>query len=111
MQAISDKRRKFTAFDMRPGSYTDKKLWNASVVGRNARQILPHGCHFLGDADYTLLCEVMTPYLDHEEGGDLNERQLRYNFVQSSTRMAVECAFGMLGSFTNFKATIRAKKR
>ena len=34
--------------------------------------------------------------MEKEEGGALSTQQRRYNYKHSSTRMAVECAFGIL---------------
>lgn len=96
MQAVCDAKRRFMDYDMRPGSYSDKKTWSVSTLGLSVANIIPEGCHFIADAGYKLTCEVMTPYIPREENGELSRRQERYNYILSATRMAIECAFGML---------------
>ncbi|KAE9313823.1 hypothetical protein PF008_g19636 [Phytophthora fragariae] len=96
LQALCDSRRRFMDFDVRPGSYSDKKTWKASKLGASVQNVLPPGAYFLADAGYTLSCELLTPYIPREEGGRLSRCQERYNYTHSATRVAIECAFGML---------------
>ena len=97
VHAVVNYQRTFISFDMRPGSYSDQKIWRASLVGSTARQVLPTGCHYIGDGGYALSCELLTPYQEQDGGVDgLNDVQNHYNYILSSTRMSVECAFGML---------------
>ncbi|KAG2999679.1 hypothetical protein PC118_g637 [Phytophthora cactorum] len=77
-------------------SYSDKKTWKVSKMGTTIQNVILPGCHFLGDAGFTLSCELQTPYIPREEGGKLSCLQERYNYIHSATRMAIECAFGML---------------
>lgn len=93
MQAVVNMKRKFLSFDMRPGSYSDKKSWPVSFVGKHAKRLIPAGWHFIGDSGYKLVCELLVPYLDK---AGLTPAQRKFNFRHSSARMAVECAFGML---------------
>ncbi|OWZ01567.1 hypothetical protein PHMEG_00027014 [Phytophthora megakarya] len=83
MQAVCDHRRRF------------KQTWKVSKFGEKIQEILPVGCHLLGDAEFTLSDELLTPYIPREEGGKLTRRQENYNYIHCSSRMAIECAFGM----------------
>ncbi|KAF4144508.1 DDE superfamily endonuclease [Phytophthora infestans] len=85
----------FMSVEIRPGSWSDSKSWKHSIIGRRATSIIPAGTHFIGDSGYALLPHLMVSYAEHEEGGELNALQRRYNFLHSSTRMAVECTFGL----------------
>ncbi|ETP42560.1 hypothetical protein F442_10557 [Phytophthora nicotianae P10297] len=60
MQAVCDHRRRFMDNDMRPGSYSDKKTWKVSQIGTTIQNVIPRGFHFLGDAGFTLSCELLT---------------------------------------------------
>ncbi|GMF67381.1 unnamed protein product [Phytophthora fragariaefolia] len=73
MQALCDFRRRFLDYDMRPGSYIVKKTWDESNLGMSVKTILPIGCDFLADAGYTLMSELLTPYIPREEGGQLSK--------------------------------------
>lgn len=52
--------------------------------------------YIVGDSAYPLQHHLLTPYLAHHQRLDLSAVQLKYNFIQSSTRMIVEHAFGLL---------------
>ena len=91
VQAIVDADKKFLSFDIRPGSWSDKKTYSASFAGKKICKILPTGCHLLGDAGYTLSPFLLTPFTDPF----LSKKQKKYNFLHSSSRMSVECAFGL----------------
>ncbi|XP_062512091.1 putative nuclease HARBI1 [Corticium candelabrum] len=57
--------------------------------------------YLLGDSAYPLSSWLMTPYKDN---GHLSEKQRNYNFLHSSTRMAIERAFALLkGRFRRLK--------
>lgn len=96
IQAVVDSSTRFLSIDIRPGSFSDKKVWNVSTLGRNVRNNLPLGSFFVCDAGYALYPWLIIPYLPHEEGGRLNASQRAFNYKHSSTRMSVECAFGRL---------------
>ncbi|KAF4142140.1 DDE superfamily endonuclease [Phytophthora infestans] len=85
----------FMSVEIRPGSWSDSKSWKHSIIGRRATSIIPAGTDFIGDSGYALLPHLMVPDAEREEGGELNALQRRYNFLHSSTRMAVECTFGL----------------
>ena len=61
MQAVVNAKMRFISYDIRPGSWSDKKLWNCSSFGRNMQSILQSGPYIIGDADYTLSCSLLTP--------------------------------------------------
>ncbi|EEY69123.1 uncharacterized protein PITG_05309 [Phytophthora infestans T30-4] len=52
VQAVCDHRKRFTSLDVRPGSWSDAKIFEFSVFGRNIERILPRGHHILADAGY-----------------------------------------------------------
>ncbi|OWZ22551.1 hypothetical protein PHMEG_0002743 [Phytophthora megakarya] len=93
LQAVIDHAQRFISFDLRPGSWSDKKIWAASDFGRRIDEILPSGGFILGDAGYTLSNTVLTPYDSGNHSLDLNCCQRNYNFKHSQTRIVVECAF------------------
>jgi len=53
----------------------------------------PDDCHLIGDAAYKLHDNLMVSYRDN---GHLTERQKNYSYCHSSTRIAIERAFGLL---------------
>ncbi|KAF4032365.1 DDE superfamily endonuclease [Phytophthora infestans] len=95
IQAIVTATSIFMSVEIRPGSWSDSKSWKHSIIGRRAASIIPVGTHFIGESGYALLPHLMVLYAEREEGGRLNALQRRYNFLHSSTRMAVECTFGL----------------
>ncbi|ETV74868.1 hypothetical protein H257_10907 [Aphanomyces astaci] len=96
VQAVVDASLRFMYVDIRPGSYSDKKTWKASTFGQSIQRRMPIGCFIIGDAGYTLLPWLMTPFLPHKKGGILSKLQKNFNYKHSSSRMVVECAFGRL---------------
>ena len=96
MQALVDPWKRFISFDMRPGSWSDSKIWNISRLGSKIQDLIPQGCYIIGDSAYTLAPYMITPYLYSEEGGYLTNKQADFNFYHSSRRMVVEIAFGWL---------------
>ncbi|ETP06417.1 hypothetical protein F441_17195 [Phytophthora nicotianae CJ01A1] len=110
IQAIVTASNKFMSVEIRPGSWSDSKCWKHSIIGRNACSVIPAGTHFIGDSGYALLPYLMVPYAEREEGGELNSQQRRYNFLHSSTRMAIECTFGLWkGRFRVLQAVMDEK--
>lgn len=96
MEAIVDHCMRFMSYDLRPGSWSIRKMWKASFVGSRVREILPQGGHFVGDTGYTISATMLTPYQKHEERGPLSPVQRSVNYRLSSTRMVVEQSFGLL---------------
>ncbi|EEY57120.1 uncharacterized protein PITG_10928 [Phytophthora infestans T30-4] len=78
VQAVANDKMQFMSADIRPGSWSDQKTWRASALSSRIDSYLPTGTHFLGDA-----------------GECLTRKQLRYSYLHSRSRMAVECSFGL----------------
>ena len=75
------------------GSVGDSMVFKNSQIFRDFVAGVYGNCIMLGDAAYGLQTWLMTPY---ERGLNLPENQSRFNFWQSSARMTVERAFGVL---------------
>ena len=86
--AICDVNRRFLYYSMEMAATThDSLAWNASSLGTRINQgALPFPFFFNGDNAFSLSNHMVVP-----SGTDTN-----FDFVQSSNRMAIECAFGML---------------
>ncbi|ETV67225.1 hypothetical protein H257_16478 [Aphanomyces astaci] len=110
VQAMVDHRMVFLSVDIRPGSFSDKKIWKVSQLGQTIRRCIPTGSHVIGDSGYTLLPGLLTPYVPHEEGGRLSNTQKRFNYKLSSTRMVVECAFGRLKERFRILKTVKNER-
>ncbi|KAE9199582.1 hypothetical protein PF005_g15676 [Phytophthora fragariae] len=93
LQAVVDHKQRFISFDLRPGSWSDKKIWLASQFGQRVDEILPPGGLIVGDAGYTLSNTMLTPYETRDHELDLSRRERNYNFHHSRTRIVVECTF------------------
>jgi len=78
------------------GSVHDARVFRNSPVAdflNSPAQYFPNDTHLIADAAYSLHTHVMVPFKDN---GHLTRRQKNYNFRLSSTRMAIERAFGLL---------------
>lgn len=69
-------------------------MWLYSPTNNRFRAAIPVGTHILGNSGYTLHPWLLTPFLEQDAGGRLNQDHRRYNNLHSSTRMTVECSFG-----------------
>ncbi|KAF0703292.1 hypothetical protein AaE_015447 [Aphanomyces astaci] len=97
VQAMVDHTGAFTSVDIRPGSFSDRRIWKMSTLGRTFRTKFPCGSYIIGDSGYALFPWLIVPYLPHEEPNKtLSSCQRHFNYIHSSTRMVVECAFGRL---------------
>ena len=76
------------------GSMHDANLWARTEIGQHceAGKLSPY-C-LVGDAAYPCHPWMLAPFKGHKDG--LSREEYHWNFVQSSTRMCVERAFGML---------------
>ena len=88
-----------------PGSSHDAKVFaNSGIahqISSNSAEMCPNGSYILGDSAYPLSPNLLTPYKDF---GEFSPVQRRYNYVQSSTRVIIERAFGLLkGKFRRLK--------
>jgi hypothetical protein len=85
--AICDAHRRFTYYDMsHTATSHDSLAWAGSKLGaRIEKGDLHHSFFLAGDNAFTCTNSMITPMNDSD-----------YDFYQSSNRMAIECAFGML---------------
>ena len=76
------------------GSMHDANLWARTAIGQycEAGKFFPYT--LVGDAAYPCRPWMMAPFKGHKDG--LSREEYHWNFIQSSTRMCVERAFGML---------------
>jgi len=98
MQAVCGHNMTFTdVYVGWPGSVHDARVYRNSPLGQAAAQqpdaVFPNGRFLVGDAAYPLSEHLITPF---KETGMLSREKMRYNFCHSSTRMAIERAFGLL---------------
>ena len=92
VMAICDYDRRFTWFDISSVSRThDSKAFKATPLGKHIYEGsgLPHPYFFLSDAAFELHRNVIKPT-------STRDRNKCFDFLQSSYRMPIECAFGML---------------
>ena len=76
------------------GSMHDANLWGRTDIGQycEAGKLSPYA--LVGDAAYPCRPWMFAPFKGHKDG--LSREEYHWNYVQSSTRMCVERAFGML---------------
>jgi len=112
LQAVCDNNLYFTdVYIGWPGSVHDARVYRNSplceLLETDAASLCPGGLFLLGDAAYPLSSVLMTPIKDT---GTLTHVETYYNFCHSSTRMAIERAFGLLkGRFRRLKFVNVAK--
>ncbi|MBC8083259.1 MAG: aldehyde dehydrogenase family protein [Hymenobacter sp.] len=85
----------FWDFDIRwAGSMHDANLWGRTAIGQfcKAAKLSPYA--LVGDAAYPCRPWMLAPFKGHKDG--MSRDEYHWNFVQSSTRMCIERAFGML---------------
>ncbi|XP_018407443.1 PREDICTED: putative nuclease HARBI1 [Cyphomyrmex costatus] len=97
LQAVCDARSLFThCYAGHVGSVHDARVFRNSPLAefiQRPDEYFPSNSHLLGDAAYSIHPHVMVPFRDN---GHLTARQKNYNYCLSSTRMAIERAFGLL---------------
>lgn len=80
-----------------PGSTHDARVFRNSDLGKKIDEtpeaLFPMDSHLLGDCAYKNTTYMLTPFRDN---GHLSQMQRHYNFKLSSTRVAIEQAFGLL---------------
>ena len=76
------------------GSLHDANMWGRTAIGQfcKAGKFSPFA--LVGDAAYPCRPWMLAPYKGHKDG--LTWEEYHWNFVQSSTRMCIERAFGIL---------------
>ena len=95
LQEIVDVNCKFWDYDFGwAGQIHDWALFQKSEIGKKTMKgaFLPY--KFIGDAAYPMRPWFYSPFKG--ERTRLSRRKAHWNFIQSSTRMAVERAFGIL---------------
>ncbi|XP_067207829.1 putative nuclease HARBI1 isoform X2 [Linepithema humile] len=96
LQAICDHECHFIhCYAGNPGSVHDQRVFRLSEVSNylNDPNKFPNESHLIGDAAYAIHEHLLVPYRDN---GHLSVKQKNFNFCYSSTRMAIERAFGLL---------------
>lgn len=88
-----------------PGSLHDARVLRRSSIywesENNKDRIFPNRTFILGDSAYPSLSWLVPPF---KNNGQLTAQQIEFNFIHSSTRMAVEKTFGILkGRFRRLK--------
>ncbi|XP_025159373.1 putative nuclease HARBI1 isoform X2 [Harpegnathos saltator] len=94
-EGICDHKARFThGYIGHAGSVHDQHVFRQSEIqdALGNPEKFPDDSHLL-DAAYKIHDNLMVPYRDN---GHLTERQKNYNFCHSSTRIAIERAFGTL---------------
>jgi hypothetical protein len=95
LQGIVDSNSCFWNYDIGwAGSLQDYNLFKRSIASDRCEDGSLRGYSLVGDAAYQPRTYMLTPFLGCKEG--LSRERYYWNFIQSSTRMPVECAFGML---------------
>ncbi|KMQ87376.1 nuclease harbi1 [Lasius niger] len=98
LQGVVDADMKFTnIYCGEPGSLHDARVLRRSLLYDTAQNdmenIFPNETCIIGDSAYPSLPWLVLPFRDN---GPLTAQQSEFNFLHSSTRMAVERAFGYL---------------
>ena len=88
-----------------PGSVHDARVFRNSEIydlaTNSTSEWFPNDSHLVGDSAYPNLTWLLAPYKDN---GSSTRKHRNYNFKHSSTRMEIECAFGLLnGRFRRLK--------
>ncbi|KAF1783458.1 Harbinger transposase-derived nuclease domain [Phytophthora cactorum] len=86
--AVCDHLKRFLSFDVRPGSWSDAKIFQHSSFGRDIDHLLPRGHHVLVDSGYGVAPAAMTPYGD--DGATLT-KPLDERSPTASVRIVVGC--------------------
>jgi hypothetical protein len=95
LQGVVDADYKFWHFDIgRPGCMHDYKMFSLSDLHKRMERGELGQYALLGDAAYQPRLNMLTPFMGTKEG--LTRDKAYWNFIQSSSRMAVECALGIL---------------
>ena len=82
-----------------PGSLHDARVLRRFPLYEdscnNIEDLFLNNTFLIGDSAYPLLSWLVPPFRDN---GHLTRQQRKFNYLQSSTRMVVEKAFGLLKS-------------
>lgn len=108
LMAVVDDRGEFIDVSVGwPGSVHDSRVFKNGPLARNLESdefranALPDNCHILGDAAFQLSTYLVTPFRENQlrvnTPGEPTAREKRFfNYKLSSSRVAVEHAFGRL---------------
>jgi hypothetical protein len=103
-QVVVDATKRIMSYSVRCGSQNDKAVFNNSDFGKICQDAIPTGCYILGDAGYTLLPHVMTPFKIYY---GMPRDEAKYNYLHSKMRIVVEAALGLFkGRFRLFKVPL-----
>jgi hypothetical protein len=95
LQGVVDAKCKFWDYDFGwAGRIHDWALFQKSNIGKRAMRGAFFPYKFIGDAAYPMRPWFYSPFKGEKEG--MSREKAHWNFIQSSTRMAVERAFGIL---------------
>ncbi|XP_024872183.1 protein ALP1-like [Temnothorax curvispinosus] len=106
LQAVADADMRFiNVYCGDPGSLHDARILRRSELyheaSMNQEILFPDKMFLLGDSAYPSLPWLVPPFRDN---GHLTPQQVEFNYIHSSTRMALERAFGQLkGRFCRIK--------
>jgi len=106
LQAVVDAQMRFTnVYCGEPGSLHDARVLRRSplynAANENEETLFPQNTFIIGDSAYPSISWLVPPFRDN---GHLTAQQTEFNYMLSSTRMAVEKAFGLLkGRFRRIK--------
>ena len=95
LQGVVSSKCLFWDFDIGwAGSMHDANLWSRTDIGQfcEAGKLSPYA--LVGDAAYPCRPWMFAPFKGHKDG--LTRQEYHWNYVQSSTCMCIERAFGML---------------
>ena len=95
LQGVVSSKCLFWDFDIGwAGSMHDANLWARTEFGKFCEDGTLSPYAVVGDAAYPCRPWMLAPFRGHRDG--LTREEYNWNYVQSSTRMCVERAFGML---------------
>lgn len=100
LQAVVDSHMRFTnIYCGEPGSLHDARVLRRSPLHEeshnNEENVFPNNTFLIGDSAYPSMSWLIPPFRNN---GHLTPQQIEFNYLHSSTRMAVEKAFGLLKS-------------
>ena len=78
-----------------PGRACDISILNTSAIGKDPWRFVKRGFYLLADGGYNVMPWCLVPFTD-KHGHVVTQEETKFNFALSSTRMAVERAFGVL---------------
>ena len=74
-----------------PGSTHDSRIWRESQISRRLGAMIGERYHLLADSAYPISVNLLPPFKNPPE-----RQHRRFNYLHSSTRMAIEKAYGVI---------------